>query len=59
MGDSDAGDCFNMATDPVVKDLERVRKSIDDLLGKMLTLQMCYNTLAVIMTRLIRFSQQP
>ena len=54
MGYSDSGDAFNIATDPIVKDLERVRKSINNLLGQMETLQMCYDTMSVIMTRIIR-----
>ena len=38
-GFSDSRDRFNIVTDPIVRDVDRVNKSVDDVLGQILTVQ--------------------
>ena len=45
---------FNIITDPIVRDIDRVNKSVDDVLSQMLTVQEVYDKLALVLPRVIR-----
>ena len=49
----DSGDKFNFLTDGVSKNLDRVIKSVDDLLGQVRSLQEMWDTLAEVLSRII------
>ena len=52
-GWNDSGDNFNFLTDGVSKNMERVIKSIDDLLGQVRSLKDMWDTLAEVLSRII------
>ena len=51
-GYSESGDQFGLHTDPIAR-VPRVIKSVDGILGQCLSMQDFYNSLAVVLTRVI------
>ena len=52
-GYADMGDRFNMTTEPLIRGVAHVIKSVDNLLGQCTYFQNYYDTLAPILERII------
>ena len=51
---TDSGVRFNIISDPIVSDIDRVNKRVDDVLGQLHTVQDAYDKLVLVLTRIIR-----
>ena len=53
-GFNDSGDAFGYLMDDIVKEIPRVVKSVNDLLGQCRTIQECWDTLSEVLYRVIQ-----